>query len=154
MIDLAAITPYQVQVTFPKIVDGVDQPTQLWVETVVLTSLGLTEYTNIVGLKTPALTTKTFHANARANIVSPGPTPTNQTELTNLAKQIATDFYLYRLGYLDRKYANIIAWDMEGLSDSVEWTYRLDEVSTRIQRPPWNDLTEELQHLSSALHPI
>lgn len=154
MIDLQAITPYQVQVTFPKVVDGVDQPTLLWVETVVLTSFGLTEYNGIVGLRTPVNTTKTFHSNARANFVSPGSTPTNATEIANLAKRIARDFYLYRLGYLDRKYPNILAWDMEGLSDCVEWVYRLDEVSTRVQRPSWNDLTEELGHLSSVIPPI
>lgn len=79
------------------------------------------------------------------------PTLQNGTALQALANQIATDFYRFQAAptLLDRKYIGVVAWTPESKHGSIEWTYRLDEVSTRIQPGAWNPLEEWLFHADS-----
>jgi hypothetical protein len=65
-------------------------------------------------------------------------TPTNDSGLQDLAAQFASDWYQQQLSGLDLKFSGIRYWVPEG-SDDIEWTIRDGEVSTRIQRAPWND---------------
>lgn len=94
--------------------------------------------------------TKTFHDGAEAVFTIDPETPSNAQELEDLAKQIAVDWYKHQLGTLDVKLPGIVNVALNSNSD-VEWTYRVDEVSTRIQRGPWMDLTSELGHFSKTL---
>jgi hypothetical protein len=149
MADISAILPAHVAVVFPKIIDGVDTPITVdaYVKTVDLLSiLGLP---SVLADVFSYEGTKTFHDSARANYVNG--VLTNPFELNALTNRIALDFYAFRVSFPDIKFIGIVFWDMEGLSDSVEWTYNLEEISTRVQRGTWNDLTEELGHLSSAI---
>ena len=93
--------------------------------------------------------TKVFHDSAVAVYDELGAL-TNQTELDNLAKQIAADWYSWQLAVFDVKYACIVPYQPEGVSDSIEWTYSKfpEEMSTRVQRGPWNDQTQEILHAS------
>lgn len=140
--DTAGVLPESVTVTFPKTVDGQPQDAPYAI-TVTMVSLGLSEFS---GANT-SQNTKTFHDSAAATDVSG--TITNLTSLTNLAKQIATDWYRFQLCNIDIVISGIFAWRPDGWTDSIEWTYRIGEQSTRVQRPPWNDLTETLCHGTS-----
>jgi len=111
---------------------------------VQLADLALPELAGVVGH--PG--SKTFHDSAFPAYDDAG-NLLNGAELTALAKQIATDWYRFQLGSLDTKFVGIVPWKPEALSDSVEWTYRKGEVSTRVRRPAWDDHTEELLHAGS-----
>lgn len=142
--DLNGVLPASVEVVFPRTDSGVPNAAPYTV-TVTLSSLGLPEFSGVFG-NTSAQ--KTFHDSATATYAGGG-SPTNAAALLALATQTATDYYRYRACPLDIKYAGIVQWEPEGWSDNVEWTYRLNEVSTRIQAGPWNDLTTELMHAPS-----
>jgi hypothetical protein len=140
--DLASILPESVTVVYPLTTNGVPQPQTPYVKTVTLASLALPEFAGIKGHNT----TKTFHDTDQA-MTPDGINPTNLTELTALTKQIATDFYRYCAAKLDQKYVGILAWQPEGLTDSITWTYQSKpEVSTYLKRGPLVDMTEELLH--------
>jgi hypothetical protein len=92
-----------------------------------------------------------FHDNAvaRFTYATDASTPTvsdNAAELTALATQIAADWYAWQAAGAERVYGGIVPWVPGGFADAVEWTHRAGEMTTRIRRPPWNDLTEELLH--------
>lgn len=74
----------------------------------------------------------------------------NETELQLLANQVAEDFYLWHLGGVkDIKYAGVVNRSVEGLHD-VEWRFRRDECSTRVQRAqPWLDTVTDFSHTAS-----
>lgn len=63
-----------------------------------------------------------------------------------LAQQIATDYWL-RLwnGFLDITLAHALNVEPEGLHD-IEWSHKIDSVSTRIMRPTWNWEPDQLLH--------
>jgi hypothetical protein len=139
--DAPEVLPATVQVVFPASGSG-SSASGTYAVSVALASLGL----STIGSQ-GAPFTKVFH-DGRAAVFT-GPTyPTNQAELQALVKQIATDWYQFQASPLDIKYSGIIPWQLEGLSDSIEWSYRETprELTTRIQRPPWNDLAQELLH--------
>jgi len=77
----------------------------------------------------------------------------NLTELQNLTKQVATDWYRFQVAGMDWKYAGIIPWQPDALHDCVEWAYTAEggpsgagDCFTRVQRPPLDDLMSELEH--------
>lgn len=75
-------------------------------------------------------------------------TPTNLNGLTNLATQIATDYYSWQVGAaLDEVYPGTYAWQPEGYHDIV-WTFstRQRVASTRVMRTHWNLVIREMQH--------
>src|SRR5207302_660269 len=73
-----------------------------------------------------------------------GATPSNDSTLTTLAKQIATDWYLWQHGRLDQQTDVILNWKPEGLHD-LEW--RQDAmIRTRIQRMPFNPAEDLIPH--------
>lgn len=69
----------------------------------------------------------------------------NTAALQALVNQFASDWYAWQSGPLDLALVGIRDWLPEGLTDTIEWTYRGEQdCSTRLQRRQWNDLAEEL----------
>jgi hypothetical protein len=137
--DRPLLLPSAVRVAFPRSVGYVDLGQSYAVE-ISLADLNIQELGTVGNGNI-----KLFHDSCAAE----GPTastPINATSLTNLAKQIAIDWYLYQLGPLDSKFEGVVDWTIEGLSDSVTWTFVKGELSTRVTRPSWNCLVEELLH--------
>lgn len=66
----------------------------------------------------------------------PDHAPKNQDHLVSLAKVLAKDLWRWRTVAFDREYAGIIAPDLDGLADSVEWSYREGDCSTRLTTAP------------------
>lgn len=60
------------------------------------------------------------------------------------AKAVTKAWGRQQLAPVSRRYAGIVPWELEGLSDSVEWCYRLNECHTTIHRPPWDDGVSQL----------
>jgi hypothetical protein len=147
--DLPAVLPASVTIRFPKVTNASMPPTASWTQTVTLASLALPDFSGVQTFSG----TKVFHDTTGADFTGGGGSPANATELTALCNQVASDFYRYAAAKLDLKVAGIVAWPVEGLSDSVEWTYAPWDVSTRVQRPAWNDRTEELLHRGSVAVP-
>jgi len=74
--------------------------------------------------------------------------PINQSGLTNLAMQIAQDFYNGQVASaLDEVYPGTIAWVPEGIHDII-WTYsdRSRQACTRVMKSQWNEIIKEMQH--------
>lgn len=144
--DQALLLPSAVRVVFPRSVGYVDLG-QSYAVDVTLAELDIED----LGTQGNG-NVKTFHDTCGAE----GPTqsaPLNATVLDDLATQIATDWYFHQLAPLDAKFEGIVEWGIEGLSEAVEWVYVSGEVSTRVYRPAWNDLTEELLHGPAPVQP-
>ena len=135
--DFPGILPYQVRVTFPQESGGVPEST-LYVVDVTLASLNLADFTGV----TTNAETQTFHDTAMY-------VGTNSAELLALAQQIATDWYRWQVQRIDAAWDGIIPWVPDAMDDYVEWHHGPDDVSTRVQRGPLNDMTEELLHASA-----
>lgn len=74
--------------------------------------------------------------------------PFNASGLTNLASQIATDIWNYKVvAALDETYPGIIDWIPDGLHDIV-WTYSSKKrvAGTRVLRGSWNNDVKDMQH--------
>lgn len=148
--DLYGLVPEFVVVTFPRS-DGGALGASVTPYTVSLLSLSLTQFGSIPGFKGSLV--------IKANTIAAwagGGSPTNDTELAALAQQVATDFYCWRLGSLDQRFAGIAAWTPEGFHD-IEWTeaFKEDcpddlpeplhrELYTHIVRGPWNTRGERI----------
>lgn len=145
--DAGLLLPSSVVVTFTRAGVNTDE---VYPVTVTLASLVLPEYAGVSAHSG----VKFFRDTAKANYLGQVSTPSNATELTTMANRVATDWYRYQTARQDLKMVGIRSWIMDGLTDSVEWTYRAKEGSTRIQRPPFNDLVEDLLHESSCLLPL
>jgi hypothetical protein len=151
--DFAGMIPHQVTFTFPKAVAGtllgtyavLDVP---FTSTVLPLEFGSAVITNH--------TSKVFHESALANYSGPssGDTWINSTECDALALQFATDWYRWQRSWIDIKLNGIVDWAPNAFCDVIVWTFRRDEVSTRIIRAPYNDRTEELMHSNSAGSPL
>lgn len=142
--DIFPLLPESVTVTFSP-VRYVTVTCEPFTVNVTLASLALPE----LGGATPGYAgTKVFHDSALPAYDDSG-NLLNGAELTALATQIATDWYRFQLGSLDTVYNGIVPWVMDALHDSVEWTHRDDLITTRVQRPAWDDLTEETLHAGS-----
>jgi hypothetical protein len=106
----------------------------------------------------PVVAARLVHDNAVAHFTfatdaSMPAAPDNATELTSLATQIATDYYGWAAAMPERVYGGLVPWVPGGFADGVEWTHRAGEMTTRIRRAPWNDLTEEMLHYGTYAWP-
>lgn len=150
--DIRGGIPTSVQVLFPQANATTECPAQfdatdqLYVSTVTLAQLALPEYRGVTqGVLNAA---KTIHDSATAAYAYGGSNPINQGELDALAVQIATDYYGQALAGVECKIPYIFPWVPEGRNARIIWTYRDDEVSTRIQRDTFNDTLDNLNHYS------
>ncbi len=53
--------------------------------------------------------------------------------------QIAADWYAWQTARPDAAYSGVCPWTPGGFEDRIEWTHRDAEISTRVQRAPWNE---------------
>ncbi len=138
--DLPAIAPQSVSVIFPETTG--DVPTgAAYAETVLLTSLALPEYAGVTG----HAGSKLLHTLACRDSAG-----ANAAEVLALARQTARDWYLWQLGRRDTKLAGSVPYELEGLTDHVEWVWNSQECSTRIQRGPWEDVGPLGHHSATA----
>jgi hypothetical protein len=133
--DLEALVPQQVTVIFPNVVGGVVPGTEIYSITYTLQNLGLAQFPAPVMGYAGA---KFIRSGEGVNYTSGAANPDNFTNLDNLAKQLATDFYLWQLGKNHIAYAGIVPYVPEAISD-ILWVYRQDQVATKVLRGPWND---------------
>lgn len=146
--DKAAMAPAGTLISFPVIKDvtrcDTDAIEHLHIEN-ALADLGIPDYSAIQGFTG----LKTWHDEAVSDNAD------TSDELTELAERFTTDWYNFLLGSLDVVLLGIVPWIPEGLHQSVEWvigdtnTEGVRHIGTRIQRPPWNDLCDRLNHKSS-----
>jgi hypothetical protein len=141
--DLPAVLPESVVLACPRKDDGAFTGAYH----ALTASLADLDVAELEGAVTKAGSVKTFRDLAAACFTAA--VLQNGTELQNLANRVATDWYRFQAAALDVKFWGVVEWEPEGFNDSVEWTYRIDEISTRVQRPAWNDLAEELLHASA-----
>lgn len=144
--EAAIILPYDVRVTFPVCDDGV--------QTCGRYAVSKTCEPNGFG-------TLVFHDRVLAY---GSDTPSNDSDLQDLVTRIKDDYTTYQeKANLDVTFAGPWSWEVEGISESVEWTVGFAERSmgdeddaskengaaqcqTRIFRSPWNQWPEELLH--------
>lgn len=133
--DLKPLVPDEVLVTFPVMAGS---PLELpYTIAVTLTSLDLPEFLGI--------TARDGSQIIRTSVTASGSgTPTNNTELTALAQRIATDWYRWQLGRQDTRFAGIVPYDPEGVSDHICWQHTEEDCYTRVQRGPWNDTNADM----------
>lgn len=72
--------------------------------------------------------------------------PANAAELLALARRVAYDYYRWRLVRRDVAYPGTVAYEPDGTADLVTWTYRDDEVVTRVTTPAYDVEPEDLVH--------
>lgn len=103
---------------------------------------------------------KIVRSSAAATFEGAASTPTNATELSNNATQIATRYYYYLGRQYDVTWNGLIAWEPEGYDDCVIWNagrYRgLGEdleYSTRVQTQAENLSVDEIQQESTTEAP-
>lgn len=133
-VDHTSIIPANVLVTFPHKDDDVFQE-EPYTITVSLSSLSLQQFQT--GFAGDSYRTRHFNTDTVAESED-GNDPDNLTELTNLANQIATDYYLWLLADLQKVFASSVPYDPEGLHD-IEWSLG-DRWTTTVRRGPWFDL--------------
>ena len=163
-----AVVPAQINVAFPKYVQGNDpvphflnprytpQRQSVWIEdsygdehliTIPIASGGLAASgISGAGEVTVHDTAKALYDNEE-DAVSGG-TPLNTSGLTSLASQIAQGYYGWKLGAaLDEVYPGTYAWTPEGFHDII-WTYSSKRriAGTRVIRAPWNQTVPTRQH--------
>lgn len=145
------VVPEPIVVTFPKWVtgDGYYEPTNyrqyakasygdIYKKTLTLSDLGspYSTWTSGPGIKIIRLPAKAEFA------VFSDPTPTNDTDVTTLAKRVAKDFLDSVIGSLDESYQGIVNRSPDGACD-VLWCVRGNElgdpptVFTRVTRRPF-----------------
>lgn len=144
--DLSAVLPAHVAVVYAsRRCNGVPSDTvpDYYVKTVAIADAGWSGagdgHTGFSG-------TKYFRNAALALYNVGGADPTNKTALDSLAVQIAKDFYNWSSISFDAVYNGIVAPDMNGLMDEVEWAYDIDNCTTRLWTGPYNGQPEELAH--------
>jgi hypothetical protein len=64
------------------------------------------------------------------------------SQMTALANQMATDWYAWQAANVDAAFSGVSVWSPTGIEDRIEWTHHDHEISTRVQRAPWNVRTE------------
>lgn len=137
-----AVTPQYVRVVFPTFINRMpDKDRGVFSVIREASSYGFTVF--------KANATKTIFSTAAANGDS---TPDNESDLTTLATQIASDFYASLVSRYDYAFASIKPWLLTGYDDHVEWSFgfqRKDltfDARTRVQSAPYNFGVEEMQH--------
>jgi hypothetical protein len=145
------VLPTQVEVRFPTKVCAGTRPSDFprwYVVTVNITDpwFQSTPYGGAAGH--PGA--KIFHDTASALYTNDFTTPTNATDLLALVRFIADAFWTWRSEHaFDRVYNGIINYVPEGFTDTIEWTYRAEECTTRSRSSPWNWEPEELHHTTA-----
>jgi hypothetical protein len=105
--------PAQVRVTFPKFSQGVGY-----------CGGDLYTYTNGPGGGVVTNNTeKVIHSSCYADFSSGSGTPSNDTALSALAAQIATDFYAWKAKNYDYTFNSVVNWQPCGHDDYIEWTF-------------------------------
>jgi len=143
--DLASLVPQTVSVAFRA--TGTGQPSNGFYNVDTnLFDIGLAAFRNTVGYPW----TRLLH---RYEIATYGasPPPTNQADLDALALQMATDWYQWQLGTLDRYFAGIAEWNPEGLHD-ITFEQRGGKITTHVQRMVFNpaeDLLYETNQITN-----
>lgn len=140
--DLALLLPGSVSVAFP-VADSANTLTGDWTsQETPLSSLGASSpvLEGLLGNQG----VKTFHTTFPARLLADNVTYDNVSAQEALAKQIALDWYAYQLGDLSVRWSGIVDWEPEGLHERITWTLRAGDCSTRVERPPYLDLVEEL----------
>lgn len=94
--------------------------------------------------------TQHFRDDALALYNVGGGNPTNQTALDALSLQIAKDYYRWRSVAFDVVYNGVVAPDMNGLMDEIEWAYDMEDCHTRMFTGPYDGEPEELHHWDPA----
>ncbi len=130
--DLALLVPQTVIVVFPATGSGAPA-NHFYTVTVTLASLALPEFARITG----SPHTEVLHRYEVATY----PGPSNSATLLTLAKQAATDWYLWQVGRLDQQFTGIVDWTPEGYHD-IEWRQGGGGIATRVIRGPLNDMAD------------
>ncbi len=134
MNDLDSIIPASVAVLFPRTDDGAVN-TSPEVRSVSVAALGLDVLAGVTGNGG----VKTIRSSAVASYTLG--VLTNSAEIVALAAQMTADWLRWQLGKMDKTFAGIVPWDVDGLSHYVEWSICPDGISdmsaTRVQRGPW-----------------
>lgn len=139
--DLAALVPANVVVGFPA--TGAFAPSAFINYTISLASLSLTEYSGITGSPWQKL----LHRYEQA-VCDASPTPTNDTALTDLATQLAADWYLWQLADMFQTNVGVADWTPEGMHD-LTYRQEVGKVTTEVRRGVFN-ATEDLLYLPSS----
>lgn len=74
-----------------------------------------------------------------------GVDPVNLVELQDLAEQIASDWYAWRLASLEVRYESVVPWIAEGMSDQ-EYLHETPPLITAVMRSSWEPDSGQLQH--------
>lgn len=143
--DFGALVPATVRMAFPKATaDGV-RLDGVYSETKTLFSLALTGYYGSHAGK--AGDVKLFHEDAYAIYDDDaGAAPNNLADLQAVTAAMATAFYKFACGRQSTRFAGIVPYEPEALSDSIEWVYESGSCYTLVQRGPWADLSDRLNH--------
>jgi glycosyltransferase involved in cell wall biosynthesis len=135
--------PVAIRVTFPRsYLDGNPPPgaAATWDEDVPVSSLGYIP-------DGPAWPLAVLHDRRFAEFDSRAVSvPRNRLELRGIAQRVATDWCAWRAVAYDRNYWGILDWTPDGSANRVVWTYRKDDVSTRVMTDAWNGAPEEVHH--------
>lgn len=116
----------------------------VWTEPVTLLDLSLSQFGSESG---NTASTHIIHSTAVAQFTDPDDTgPLNGVEILLLARRIATDWYLWQLGFIEMTVDGVCPLFIDGLHDWVEWRAIGDDgtlplqgrFQTRIQRGPWS----------------
>jgi hypothetical protein len=146
--DFWSLCPASVRVVYPRTDDGAlaATPHSVAVNLADLTVPGFP--VNFAGFTGR---TKVFNDTATAAYESA--VLQNTAQLAALTAKIATDWYAWRGGNRDVNYAGIIPYEPDGMADHALWTYREGRCNTRVQRRPWNDPADKLNHHSTGEAP-
>ena len=127
--DLAANLPRTIRVTFPgKACGKATTAPDTWKADVPLADAAPAN----AGQGVDAAWGVSDTASAVFTDATPTPDPSNAAALRSLARLLAHDLWQWRTVGYDRAYAGVVAPDLGGLDDAVEWSYRADDCSTRL----------------------
>lgn len=149
----SGIAPYQITVNFRQWSNGITLPNWLDDRYSITISAVSAGYAGPVSSEFE----KIFNSTALADFTTGDATPNNQTNLQNLAQQIAKDFYSYINVIEDQNVIGITQWQETGFDDYLEFdvgswcketeTYR---AKTRIHSTPYNFGSENLFHYDNS----
>lgn len=146
--DFGVMVPATVRVTFGKVTTSGERLDGVYSETKTLASLSLTSYYGAYTGKAGDVKLYTDDAYAIYDDELDG-TPNNASDLQTLATAMATAFYKFMAGRQSTRFGGIVPYTPEALSDSIEWVYEAGNCYTLVQRGPWNDLADRLNHYTA-----